>query len=77
MQKGTKVKDVSWWLVITDTLENLLSIKKVFLKHRVTISSQIDLPSDFSQSKQINVYLMTDCYLGLDQMTTIDLLRGR
>jgi hypothetical protein len=46
MQNGTKIKDASYWLVVTDKKDKLIVVKKVFIKHKVTVNCQIDLPSD-------------------------------
>lgn len=46
----------------------------MFLKHKSTINCQIDLPENIEKEREVIVTLMTDCYLGLDQRLTLDLL---
>lgn len=72
MQKHKKIKDVTWWVLIGDTNNNLLAIKKVSIKKRVTLKLQIDVPEELKRTK-VHVYLMADSYIGLDQAVEISL----
>lgn len=60
-----KVKDESWWVVLgnKNTWE-LYALKRVnFVDH---LRTQILVPSD-KQTEDITFFLVSDCYLGLDQ----------
>lgn len=70
VQKHKKVKDVTWWLFIGDTDNNLLAVKKVSIKRKVTVKLQIDVPERLNRTK-IHVYLLADSYVGLDQAQEI------
>lgn len=73
MQKHKKVKDVTWWVLIGDTNNNLLGVKKVSIKKKVTLNMQIDVPENLKRTK-IHAYLMADSYIGLDQAVELSLL---
>lgn len=66
VQKHKKIKDVTWWIAIGDTDNNLLALKKVSVKKRVNLKIQIDVPDNLKKTK-IHAYLMADSYIGLDQ----------
>lgn len=72
MQKHKKIKDVTWWVLIADTNNNLLAIKKVSIKKIVRLKLQIDVPEQLKRTK-LHVYLMADSYIGLDQAVEITL----
>lgn len=44
IQKNTKIKDVTWWLLVGDRKNNLLAVKKVSIKRKVEVKLQIDVP---------------------------------
>jgi len=44
IQKHTKIKDVTWWVVVGDRENNLLGMRKASIKKKVNIRLQIDLP---------------------------------
>jgi len=44
VQKHTKIKDVTWWVLVGDAKNNLLALKKVSIKKKVELKIQIDLP---------------------------------
>jgi pre-mRNA-splicing helicase BRR2 len=69
-QKHTKIKDVTWWVIIGDSENQLLRIKKVSIKRKVQLKLQIDVP-DRPERNTIRVYLMADSYLGLDQVQRV------
>jgi len=41
IQKHTKTKDVTWWVVVADTNNHLLALKKVSVKRKVKLKVQI------------------------------------
>ena len=47
LQKGTKVKEVSWWVVIGDHENNVLGMKRVILKKNSKADILVGLPSNF------------------------------
>jgi len=69
-QKHTKIKDVTWWVVVGDKNNNLLAMKKVSVKKKVELKLQIDVPDNLDRN-QVNVYLIADSYVGLDQVETV------
>lgn len=69
-QKHTKIKDVTWWVLVGDSQNHLLSLKKVSVKKKVNLKLQIDIP-DNVQNNRVTVYLMADSYVGLDQVETV------
>ena len=73
IQKHTKIKDVTWWIVVGDKQNRLLGLRKASIKKKVNIRMQIDLPDDLQQNN-VNVYLMADSYVGLDQMTRVQFM---
>jgi hypothetical protein len=50
IQKNTKIKDVTWWVLIGDSHNQLLALKKISIKKRVELKLQIDVPEDLSKS---------------------------
>lgn len=72
VQKHKKIKDVSWWIMVGDTDNNLLALKKVSVKKKVTMKVQIDVPENLRKTK-VHAYLLADSYIGLDQATEISL----
>ena len=70
IQKHTKIKDVTWWILATDQNNHLLGLKKASIKKKVTIRMQIDLPENL-QANPVQVFLMADSYVGLDQVQTV------
>ena len=71
VQKHTKIKDVTWWILVGDNKNNLLSMKKISVKKKVQLKVQIDLPEDL-QANPVSVYLLADSYVGLDQMQKVN-----
>jgi hypothetical protein len=70
------VKDVTWWVMIGDTNNNLLAIKKVSIKRKVNLEMQIDVPENLKATK-IYAYLLADSYIGLDQAVELSLKDDR
>ena len=63
--KHTKIKDVTWWIVVGDSQNNLLGLRKASIKKKVNMRMQIDLPDNLEKNP-VFVYLMADSYVGLD-----------
>lgn len=72
VQKHKKIKDVTWWVMVGDSDNNLLAIRKVSVKRRVNIKMQIDVPENLRRTK-VHAYLLADSYVGLDQAAEISL----
>lgn len=70
IQKHTKIKDVTWWILVGDQKNNLLGVRKASIKKKVNIKMQIDLPDDLYKNP-VHVYLMADSYTGLDQQMKV------
>lgn len=63
-----KAKDEGWWVVLgeVDGAE-LFALKRVgFFRDKSRVSLAFTVPSQ-SCRKILSVYVMSDCYLGLDQ----------
>ena len=71
VQKHKKIKDVSWWILVADSQNNLLSLKKVSVKKKLSLKLQIDGPENIRKNK-VCVYLMADSYIGLDQFVRVN-----
>ena len=71
IQKHTKIKDVTWWIVVGDRENNLLAMRKASIKKRVNLKLQIDLPNNLNKNG-VFVYLMADSYVGLDQVVKVN-----
>ena len=72
--KFPKTKDEGWWLVLgeVDTGE-LLALKRIgFIRGRTKSSLAFSAPDDPCR-KIYSLYLMSDCYLGLDQQFDLSL----
>ncbi len=70
IQKHTKIKDVTWWILVGDSENRLLGLKKASIKKKVQLKIQIDLPDNLPKNP-VYVYLMADCYVGLDQIIKV------
>jgi hypothetical protein len=44
VQKHKKIKDANWWVLIGDTDNNLLALKKVSVRKKINFKLQIDVP---------------------------------
>ena len=73
IQKHTKIKDVTWWILVGDKQNRLLGLSKASIKKKVNIRMQVDLPDDL-QKNPVYVYLMADSYVGLDQVSKVHFL---
>lgn len=71
MKKLTKVKDFSWWIVIGNLEENkVYSLKKTFFNARLHREFQFSLTT---KSRKVDILLMSDSFIGIDQVIQIDL----
>jgi activating signal cointegrator complex subunit 3 len=67
-----KPKDAGWFVVVGNPTENkLLSLKRVPLKRFTKREVQLLLPDNF-KSQKLKLYLISDSYMGIDQVITID-----
>ena len=61
-----KEKDEGWWLVLGDSKKNqLYAIKRLTIQRKAKINMEFVAPKPGSY--RLNLYLMSDCYLGCDQ----------
>lgn len=71
---GFFYKDCSWWIVVGNPNKNkVLDVKKTFFKTKLHKEIQINLPENIKESPNLMVYLISDSYIGLDQVFTVDL----
>lgn len=71
-----KFKEASWFLIVANEATNqLLCIKRVAFKRHTQKNLVVCLPEDFSENRNLKVFLMCDSYIGLDQEYTIDLIK--
>jgi len=72
------MQDASWWLVIGNEFQDkVLGVKKIYFKRSLKKYFQIQLPKSFESSPKLRVYLLSDSYLGLDQIIDVNLLTER
>ena len=64
VQKHTKIKDVTWWILVADNRNNLLALRKASIKKRVELKMQVELPEDLT-NHPVSVWLMADRSTGL------------
>ena len=70
-----KVKDCSWFLIIGNPTKNdVVAMKRVNFNRYTSKSLTIVLPDDFLKEK-LELYLMSDSYIGMDQYYQIDLIQ--
>ena len=72
--KFPKTKDEGWWLVLGEVDSGeLLALKRIgFIRGRTKSSLAFSAPDDPCR-KIYSLYLMSDCYLGLDQQFDLSL----
>ena len=71
MKNFGKVKDCSWWIVVGNEENNkVFAIKKTYFKKTLRRQFQVALPEPVDK---LNVYLISDSYIGLDQVKVIDM----
>lgn len=71
MERYNKIKDCSWWIIICNPKKNeLLCIKKISFKDKIRKDIQISLPKSFTESPRIDIHLVSDSYIGIDQVRT-------
>ena len=65
-------KTESWWVVIGDEKsKNLLAIKRVTVVKRLETRLEFVVPEP--GERELTVFLMSDCYVGVDQVPTIQI----
>jgi hypothetical protein len=70
-----KAKDASWILIVGNPKTNdILALKRLSFNRYASKNLTVALPEDFFEEK-LELYLMSDSYIGLDQYYTIDLLQ--
>jgi len=71
MKKLSKIKDAIWWLIVgNQELNEVYYVKRVFFKKKITRSFQVTLPR---KNKVLKVFLVSDSYIGIDQIYDFDL----
>ena len=69
-----KPKEASYFLIVGNPKKNdILAIKRVSMNRFTSKNLTIALPDDFKTQK-LEIYLMSDSYIGLDQYHLIDIL---
>lgn len=72
MERFSKIKDATWWIVVANEYKNeILALKRLYFKDKARKDMQINLPESFKESPMINVYLISDSYMGIDQVFTV------
>lgn len=71
-----KVKDESWWLVLGNKYTwELYALKRVSLVDH--LRTQLVVNPDVHAAEDITLFLVSDCYLGVDQQLTVRSLQDR
>ena len=70
----SKAKDEGWWVMLGEIDSGeLLALKRVgFFSDRTKVSLAFTVP-EHSSRKILSVYVISDCYLGLDQQFELPL----
>ena len=72
MERYSKIKDAGWWIVVAnEAKQELMCVKKITFKDTLRKEFQINLPESFEESPKIDVYLVSDSYIGIDQIYSI------
>lgn len=72
MKRYLKVKDASWWMVIgCEATDELLCIKRLFFKSSLKRELVVSLPETFGSNPKISVWLLSDSYIGIDQVYNV------
>lgn len=67
-----KPKDAGWFLIVGNPVTNeMLVLKRTPLKKYAKRELNVPLPVDFKNEK-LKLYLLSDAYIGIDQVVTID-----
>ena len=71
LKKSSKVKDYSWWILVGNIETNkVYSLKKTFFKSSLRREFQFCRPPT---DAKVDVFLISDSFIGIDQMLTLDL----
>lgn len=70
-----KAKEASWFLIVANqATSEILAMKRVNFNRYSSKNLTLALPEDFLEEK-LELYLMSDSYIGLDQFYQIDLIQ--
>ena len=76
MKNLTKVKDCSWWIIVGSLKTNeVYYIKKTFFNKVLKRGFQLTIPE--GEEKEFSVFLVSDSYIGIDQIREFDLAEYR
>ena len=68
LPKYPKVKEEGWWLILGDrNNRELLSLKRLGFGHAASAKLAVDASANAAFEPDLFVYLISDCYVGLDQ----------
>jgi activating signal cointegrator complex subunit 3 len=68
LPKYPKVKEEGWWLILGDrNNRELLSLKRLGFGHTASAKLAVDRSANATFEPDLFVYLISDCYVGLDQ----------
>lgn len=74
MKKFAKHKKNSWWILAgLPEINTLLAVKRVDINRSRKIDLQIELPEASRDLGILEIYVMSDSYIGIDQIKSIDL----
>ena len=75
LKRLAREKSYSWWIIVGNRKQNkLMALKKLMVDKHASKALQIDLPMFGDGADAIvEVHLVSDSFIGLDQMVTIDL----
>lgn len=72
MKKSVKAKDASWWILVCNLDDGkVFSLKKTFFKSRLHREFQVAISA--AKSSKVDVLLLSDSFIGLDQVHSFDL----
>lgn len=62
-------QDAGWWIIVGyNKTDQVLGIKKINFRDFTKKEFQIGIPMSIEQQDKLDIYLMSDSYLGLDQI---------
>eukprot|EP00825_Cyclidium_porcatum_P040193 TRINITY_DN502_c0_g2_i1.p1 TRINITY_DN502_c0_g2~~TRINITY_DN502_c0_g2_i1.p1 ORF type:complete len:587 (+),score=104.74 TRINITY_DN502_c0_g2_i1:77-1837(+) len=69
IQATQKIKEAGWWVIVGYTkADQVLGVKKIGFRDHTKKEFQITIPASIEQNDKFDIYLMSDSYLGLDQI---------
>ena len=73
-----KSKEASWWIIVGNEETNeMLALKKLHFKKKAKRSVKVQLPENFSKNKYIKTYLISDSYIGINQVYDLNILKRK